>query len=212
MGIRGHRVHGWLVLMAMVSLSACAVAADRALVDSLAVRADQAYAEAGAPALVDLVAAPAIGIVGTVTAVDPGVGVWWDPAPDGDGAPYLLDVRDSDAQATTSHLVVKVDRLVFGAGPGEGDIVNAGVVVEDAMPTDVRGLFEGTRLFMVLEPAGEGLWEYDPDVRGIALDGTFIARTGSDGQLDFFAFSEEIVAGLGLEGLTASGIGDLADR
>ncbi|MGF1665852.1 MAG: hypothetical protein ACFCVC_06230 [Acidimicrobiia bacterium] len=212
MGIRGHGVRGWLVLVAMISLSACAVADERALVESMQVKAEEAYFEAGAPPLGDLLAAPAIGIVGTVTGVDPGVGVWRDPAPDGDGAPYIVDIQDSDAHATTSHLVVKVDRLVFGPGPGEGDIVTAGVMVEGAMPTEVGALFEGARLFMVLGPAGEGLWEYQPDVRGIALDGTFIARTGSDGELDFFAFSDEIVTGLGLDGLTASAIGDLADR
>jgi hypothetical protein len=212
MGIRGRQVRGWLVLIAMSSLSACAVVADRALVDSMQVKAEAAYLEAGAPSLVDVLADPAIGIVGTVTAVDPGVGVWWDQAPDGDRTPSIVDIRDPDARATTSHLVVKIDRLVFGPGPDAGDIVTAGVMVEGATPTDVRSLFEGTRLFMVLDAAGEGLWEYDPDVRGVALDGTFMAHTGSDGALDFFAFSDEIVTGLGLEGLTASGIGDLVDR
>jgi hypothetical protein len=212
MGIRGHGVRGWLVLIVMCSVSACAVVDDRALIGSLQVQAETAYTAAGAPELGDLVVPAAIGIVGTVTAVEPGVGVWWDPAAGADRTPYIVDVRDSDAHATTSHLVVKVDQLVFGSGPGEGDVLTAGLVVEEAMPTDVRALFEGTRLFMVLDPAGVGLWEYDPDVRGIALDGTFMARTGSDGALDFFAFSDEIVTGLGLDGLTASGIGDLADR
>jgi hypothetical protein len=218
MGIRDHEFRGWgfrgwgVVLATASLLPACSVVADRALVDSMKEQAQTAYDEAGSPSLEDLLAPPAIGIVGTVTAVDPGVGVWWDVAADGTETPYVIDIQNSDAQASTAHLVVKVDRLLFGPGPGKGDTVIAGLIVGQATPADVRGLLEGERLFMVLGPAGEGIWDYGPDVRGIALDGTFVARTESDGALAFFAFSEEMVSGLGLDGLSPSEIGDLADR
>ncbi len=211
MGIRGRAVHGWLIATVTLALvPACGVAADRALVGSMMLHAEAAYDHAGSPSLEDLVAPPALGIVGTVTAVDPGVGLWWAGASDRTEEPSILDVQDSDAQSITAHLVLKVDRVVFGTGSEQGDSVIAGVMVEQATTADVRGLLEGARLFVVLEPSGTGVWGYQPDVRGIALEGTFMARTGSEGVLDFFAFSEEMVAGLGLEDLSPSEIGELA--
>lgn len=195
------------MLLTSIAATGRAIAQERALVAAVATRSEALLGD-DLPPIDQVVAPPAFGVVGTVVAVSPGVGLWWEDGPDGP-KPRVVDVDDPSVDVFTVDLTIQVELPAFGSAPDSGDMVTAGLVIDTSDPSVARQVFLGERLFAVLDPS-DPLWDFDPDLVGIALEGTMLAGIAGGGELDWFLAPAEFVEELGLDRQTVSQLASVA--
>lgn len=132
-------------------------------------------------------------VVGDVVAVEPGASFRWTfQGEDGDGPEVMheLDFNAEDAQATTVHLVVRVERAIVD--PDQDDDVHEAVSVGSTVTLAVflgaaidlesvrSELLEQPTRLAALVNEGTTLFDYAEDLWAVSMDGEYLGRVRDD--------------------------------
>lgn len=131
-------------------------------------------------------------VVGSVRAVRPGVGFWWEHRGE-EEVTHTVSPDDARAVLVTAHVDVVVDQTA-GRDPGgsaraAGDTVTLAITLNDGEVPSLHDYLEGGDV-LALTYTGSELIDYQPGLHSVAGDGGYLATVDESGVLEFFAIKE----------------------
>lgn len=139
-------------------------------------------------------------IQGTVTAVNPGIGMSWTFDDDTEQR-HLTIFGEQQAMVHTVHVTITIDRSLTGMSNNPAE-VRFGLVIDE--PEQFDKLQEGlTGEQFVAFLAKSELWDYEADLYGVMFDGALLCRTDGE-DLDCPALEEGLASALELSAASST--------
>lgn len=142
-------------------------------------------------------------VEGTIVEVANGVGMTWTFDDDGEERRQLLAFDDDSAMTRSVHVTMTVDRVLAGHLP-PGDARFGLVISDEGQAAALRGGLVGNQYVAVLTRSP--VFDYEPALYGVLVDGGLLCRWNEDRTLDCPALDDSLKSALDIAAVSDSAL------